>query len=60
MIIQVLTASILSHMCCIFLSKSRQFSTQRRHNSDSNIDMINNKAFSINIDKELLIPNVYT
>ena len=59
-IIQVLTASILTHMCCTFSSKNRQFLTQRRHNSDSIVDTINNKTFSINIDDESLIPNVFT
>jgi len=58
-IIQVLTASILSHMCFTFLGKNRQFLKQRRHGSDS-IDYTNNnnnKKISININDEL-VPNV--
>ncbi len=59
MIIQVLTASILSHMCFTFLGKKRQFLSQRRHDSDPTVNMNNNKKFFININDELL-PNVFT
>ncbi len=53
MILQVLTASILSHMCFTFLRENRQFLNQRRHNSDSTLNINNNKKFSININDEL-------
>lgn len=53
-IVQVLCASILTHMCYIFPRKSRQFSTQRRHNSDSFIHLTDDKRICIDIDEQLL------
>ncbi|CAF2485804.1 unnamed protein product [Rotaria sp. Silwood2] len=58
-IIQVLVGSILSHMWFILPRKSHQFLHQRRHHSDPNVNMNNNKKFSIDINDELLA-NVFT
>ncbi|CAF0859374.1 unnamed protein product [Rotaria sordida] len=58
-IIQVLAASILSHMWFILPRKSHQFLRQQRHHSDPNINMIDNKKFSIDINDKLL-ENVFT
>lgn len=59
-IIQVLTVSILSHMCYLFLRKNRQFLKQRRHNSDSYVNINkNNKKFFININDDDVFPHVF-
>ncbi|CAF3445148.1 unnamed protein product [Rotaria sp. Silwood1] len=58
-IIQVLVASILSHMWLILPRKNHQFLHQRRHHSDPNVNMDNNKNLSIDINDELL-ENVFT
>ncbi|CAF1426220.1 unnamed protein product [Adineta steineri] len=58
-IIQVLTAGILSHMWIIFPRKNRQFSKQRRHHSDPIGSIDDNKKVSIHLNDEFL-SNVFT
>jgi hypothetical protein len=58
-IIQVLTAGILSHMWLMFPDKNRQFLNQRRHHSDPKVNMNDTKNISIELNDELL-SNVFT